>query len=138
MTDLNIYCSSNRWKSNLLLFFLLLCRSGTRYGFSCCEMKLTALVLCAGLATAFPQGKGGNKPLTTPPAEGKLIPAGSSVQATVNTLRDKNGHLDAGLRPLISNEVTDQTPCGKIIFIFARASQEPTNMVFEFPIWFQR
>jgi hypothetical protein len=71
------------------------------------------------LASALPQDIG----------EGKPKPIGSNMASTIASLRDGNGLLDGGVGPKIRNEVLDKTPCGDIVFIFARASMEPTNMV---------
>ena len=60
---------------------------------------------------------------------GKPVPLSSSMTSTIAALRDRNGELDGGVGPKVRNEVLDSSPCGKIIFIFARASMEPSNMV---------
>lgn len=89
-------------------------------------MKFTSILLSAGAASALalPQPQVG-----AAPAEGKLIPTGSSELATIAKLTGKDGLLDAGLRPLVRNEIVDSTPCGSVSLIFARASSEPSNMV---------
>jgi hypothetical protein len=84
-------------------------------------MKFAIVALLAGVATALPQKKeqlgiGG-------------IPPGSNMVSTIAALMDRNGNLDAGVMPKIRNEIIDAAPCGKAVFIFARASQEPQNMV---------
>jgi hypothetical protein len=76
-------------------------------------MKLAAISFLAGVAVALPQGK----------------PPGPNMIATLTGLLDKNGQLDGGFGPKIRNELVDSTPCGDIVFVFARASMEPTNMV---------
>jgi hypothetical protein len=78
-------------------------------------MKFAVVGFVAGMAAALPQGK--------PPA-GNLV-------STIAGLMDKNGLLDGGFAPKVRDEIVDSTPCGKIVLIFARASQEPANMVFE-------
>lgn len=77
------------------------------------RMKFIAIGLCVSLATAFPQGK----------------PLGATMAQTIAGLKGKDGLLDGGYEPKIRNEVIESAPCGKVVFIFARASQEPTNMV---------
>jgi hypothetical protein len=73
----------------------------------------TIAIALTSVVVAAPQGK----------------PLGSNLLSTISGLKDANGNLDGGNRPLIRNEVIDNTPCGRISFIFARASSEPTNMV---------
>jgi len=51
------------------------------------------------------------------------------MMSSMTAMMNIKGELDAGLRPLVRNEVVDGTPCGKVVFIFARASTEPDNMV---------
>jgi hypothetical protein len=83
-------------------------------------MKYTAItVALAGAVAALPQGK----------------PIGNNLLSTIAGLKDANGNLDGGNRPLIRNQIIDDTPCGRISFIFARASSEPTNMVCLLPMW---
>jgi cutinase len=52
--------------------------------------------------------------------------------STIASLTDRNGLLDAGVEPHIRNEIIDRAPCGKVTFIFARASSEVPNMVTRF------
>jgi hypothetical protein len=86
-------------------------------------MKLAVTALLVAVAVAAPQGSketglgiGG-------------VPTGSNMLATIAALKDKNGLLDAGVMPKIRNEILEGSGCGKAVFIFARASQEPANMV---------
>lgn len=95
-------------------------------------MKVTAITLFAGLAAALPQGRtgaGGTGASTDIGFEGKGVPQGSNMVATMAALMDKTGHLDGGYAPKVRNDLTSSAPCGKISFIFARASMEPDNMV---------
>jgi hypothetical protein len=87
------------------------------------NMKFAIAALLAGLVIALPQKKeglgiGG-------------IPPGSNMASSIASLMDRNGKLDAGVMPKIRNEIIDPGPCGKAVFIFARASQEPANMVWK-------
>jgi hypothetical protein len=84
-------------------------------------MKVTAITLLAGIAVALPQGK----------------PPGTNMISTLAGLLNKNGQLDGGFAPMVRNELTTGSACGDIVFIFARASMEPDNMVFcSFPAYF--
>ena len=74
-------------------------------------------------------GIAGARPVAIAQEEGKLIPPASNMVSTIAQLTNIKGELDAGLRPLVRDEVIDNTPCGKVVFIFARASKEPANMV---------
>ena len=89
-----------------------------------------SFVLFMGLAIAAPAPQ---RP-SQPPAEGKLAPKTSNMISSIAGMLNSKFELDAGLRPLVRNQVTDSTPCGKVIFIFARASMEPSNMVSELQI----
>jgi hypothetical protein len=85
-------------------------------------MKLLALNLIMATAMALPQGEF---------TEGKGVKPGANMISTLGALLDRNGQLDGGFGPKIRNELIDSTPCGDIIFIFARASMEPQNMVLQ-------
>jgi hypothetical protein len=88
-------------------------------------MKFTVATLLVGLATAAPQvGKSTEKELGI-----GGIPPGSNMMSTIAGLKGRDGLLDAGVMPKIRNELIDSAPCGTAVFIFARASQEPLNMV---------
>jgi len=85
-------------------------------------MKIVTISLLAGLATALPQSYG---------SEGLDVPKvkpGSNMISTIASLTDRNGLLDAGVEPHVRNEIIDRAPCGKVTFIFARASSEVPNM----------
>jgi hypothetical protein len=90
---------------------------------------IASFVLFMGLAIAAPAPQ---RP--SPPAEGRLAPQTSNMITSISGMLNAKGELDAGLRPLVRNQVIDTTPCGKVIFIFARASMEPNNMVSELQI----
>jgi hypothetical protein len=68
----------------------------------------------AGIAIGMPQGG---------------FKLGDSTRETIASLRDRNGNLDAGNRPATRNEINDRTPCGKVTFIYGRATTEIGNMV---------
>jgi hypothetical protein len=89
-------------------------------------MMIASFALFMGLAIAAPVSQ-----KTQPPAEGRLAPQTSNMITSVAGMLNAKMELDAGLRPLIRNQVIDNTPCGKVVFIFARASMEPNNMVGE-------
>lgn len=76
----------------------------------------TVAIALVGAVAAMPQGK----------------PIGKTITQTIAGLTDANGNLDGGNRPLVRDDIIDNTPCGRISFIFARASSEPTNMVRTF------
>jgi hypothetical protein len=84
-----------------------------------------------GIVAALPQFGGGDTGASTLDVigTGKPIPPGSNLLSTIASLKDSKGTLDGGFGPQVRNEVLDSSPCGNIIFIFARASMEPTNMV---------
>jgi len=84
---------------------------------------IASFVLFMGLAIAAPAPQ-----RSQPPAEGRLAPQTSNMITSISGMLNAKGELDAGLRPLIRNQVIDSTQCGKVIFIFARASMEPNNM----------
>jgi hypothetical protein len=100
-------------------------------------MKFATIGLFAGLAVALPQrpskGTGGassgngvvelDKPKTLPT---------SSTYGTIAALTGKGGLLDAGIAPSTRTELNDGKACGKVVFIFARASTEVGNMVHPF------
>lgn len=94
-------------------------------------MKFAAIGLFAGLALALPQkpskaSKGsGEIPQLDPP---KTKPTSNSI-STIAALTGKDGLLDAGIGPSTRTELIDGKACGKVIFIFARASTEVGNMV---------
>lgn len=103
-------------------------------------MKLVTIGLFAGLAFALPQkpskGAGGASskgssgssdgyPELDPP---KIKPTTSSF-GTIAALTGKDGLLDAGIGPSTRTELNDGKACGKVVFIFARASTEVGNMV---------
>jgi len=91
---------------------------------------IASFVLFMGLAIAAPAPQ---RP-SQPPADGKLAAQTSNMITSISGMLNAKGELDAGLRPLVRNQVTDSTACGKVIFIFARASMEPNNMVSELQI----
>jgi len=78
-------------------------------------MKVAAFAPLVGVASAIamPQGK----------------PPGPNMSSTIAGLKNSKGELDGGMRPMVRNELIDSKPCGDVVLIFARASQEPTNMV---------
>jgi len=87
-------------------------------------MKFDTIGLFIGLATALPQGKSsGGITLDVP----KVLP-GSNMLSTIASLSNAWGLLDAGIGPITRNELTEGSSCGKVIFIFARASSEVGNM----------
>lgn len=98
-------------------------------------MKFATIGLFAGLALAFPQkpakgskGGSGDIPELDPP---KTKPTSNSI-GTIAALTGKDGLLDAGIGPSTRTELMDGKACGKVIFIFARASTEVGNMVGDF------
>lgn len=92
-------------------------------------MKYATIGLLAGLTaalpTAQPQKSGGSAFELDKP---KTLPT-SSMIGTIAALTGKDGLLDAGIAPQTRTELIDGKPCGKVIFIFARASSETGNMV---------
>ncbi|TLD15372.1 hypothetical protein E2P81_ATG09852 [Venturia nashicola] len=106
-------------------------------------MKFVAIGLFAGLALAHPQrpskgtakssggsgssgssGSSGEIPELDPP---KTKPTSNYI-GTIAALTGKDGLLDAGIGPSTRTELNDGKACGKVIFIFARASTEVGNM----------
>lgn len=105
-------------------------------------MKIATVALFAGLVLALPQkpakstkgSKGstgtGQIPELDPP---KTKPTSNSI-GTILALTGKDGLLDAGVAPSTRTELNDGKACGKLIFIFARASTETGNMVGPFSL----
>ncbi|KAF2669718.1 cutinase-domain-containing protein [Microthyrium microscopicum] len=84
-------------------------------------MRYTLLAALAGVATAHPMALPQEKEtIGTPPANNLL--------GTIAKLTNSKGELDGGWGPKVRNEIIESTPCGKVTFIFARASKEPANM----------
>lgn len=95
-------------------------------------MKFATIGLFAGLASAaaLPQrpGKTSSGSSDSVLDKPKTLPT-SSMVGTIAALTGKDGLLDAGIAPQTRTELNDGKACGKVIFIFARASSETGNMV---------
>lgn len=100
-------------------------------------MKLATIGLFASLAFAFPQKPAKGKATGGASTASGDIPAldlpkvkpTSNTIGTIAALTGKGGLLDAGIGPSTRTELNDGKACGKVVFIFARASTEIGNLV---------
>jgi hypothetical protein len=98
-------------------------------------MKFATIGLFAGLAVALPQRPGKSSGGSSSSSSGGVIELDKpkvqpgSLLGSIAALTGKDGLLDAGIAPSTRTELNDGKACGKVIFIFARASTETGNMV---------
>jgi hypothetical protein len=98
-------------------------------------MKFATIGLFAGLAVALPQRPGKSSGGSSSTSSGGVIELDKpkvqpgALLSSIAALTGKDGLLDAGIGPSTRTELNDGKACGKLIFIFARASSETGNMV---------